>query len=315
MPKLIKSVIRETEVEFFNSIAEAARHHKCNESSIRKVMNKPGRKCCGRSWYTEEVRESGAKILVLDIETAPIRAYVWRLWDQNVGLSQIISNWFMISWAAKWLGEEEAFSAVLTPTEILNEDDERISHGLWDLLDQADIVIAHNGDKFDMPKIRSRFLVNKLLPPSPYKQIDTLRVAQKEFGFASNKLEALATLLGYAGKNSTSFELWAECMKGNAEALEYMRVYNVQDIYVLENVYVALRPYIKGHPNLDLFVDSDESHCPSCGKNTLRVVTDKFFYTQSVRYQVHRCSSCGSLARAKKGIPYKSKKQVSPIPR
>lgn len=315
MPKLIKSVIRETEVQFFNSIAEAARHHECNESSIRKAVNKPNRKCCGRSWYSVEMEDSGAKILILDIETAPIRAYVWGLWDQNVGLSQIISNWFMLSWAAKWLGEEEVYSDVLTPDEVKEENDKRISERLWKFLDEADIIIAHNGDRFDMPKIRSRFLMNGLFPPSSYKQIDTLKVARQEFGFASNKLDGLAKLLGHEAKHTTTFELWADCMKGNIDALNFMEKYNIQDIYVLENVYLSVRPYIKGHPNLDLYTDSDESHCPSCGKNTLRIVTDKFFYTQSVRYQVHRCSSCNSLARAKKGLPYKSKKQISPIPR
>jgi DNA polymerase elongation subunit (family B) len=315
MSKLIKCTLGDgTPTESYKSIAEAARAYNCDESTIRKALNS-NRLSQGKYWYSEEENSTNAKILILDIETSPLRAFVWRLWDQNISLDGIISDWFMLSWAAKWLGEEEAYSAVLTPVEVMEENDLRIVRRLRTLIDEADIVVAHHGDKFDMPKIRSRFLVHGMTPPSPYKQIDTKKIASREFGFSSNKLEALARLLGFQGKDKTEFQLWVDCMKGDGKALKRMEEYNVQDIYVLENVYVALRPYIKGHPNLDLYIDSDTSHCPSCGKDALVPIYNKFFYTQSVRYQTYRCTSCNSLSRAKKGTPYNSKKQVSAIPR
>ena len=128
----------------------------------------------------------------------------------------------MICWSAKWLGSDEVFSECLTPEEILSEDDTRISKQLWLLMDQADIVIAHNGKKFDVPKMNSRFILAQLPPPSSYIQIDTKEVAAKQFGFSSNKLDALAGYFGIEHKDDTDFELWVRCMKGEQEALDYI---------------------------------------------------------------------------------------------
>jgi hypothetical protein len=322
--KILKiSPVTEQVIGEYPTIAEAARVMNVDESSIRKRLNHPTRTCKGYRWAETfvdkgtEVKpsESRAKILLLDIETAPIAAYVWGLWDQNVFGDQIISDWFMLTWAAKWLGEEEVFSNRLSSLEAVEEDDSRIVKKLWSLLDEADVVIAHNGIKFDIPKINSRFLVHGFMPPSTYKQIDTLKVARNHFGFSSNKLQSLAQLFGFDGKNDTDFNLWKKSMKGVREALVEMEQYNAQDVRVLEDVYVKLRPYIKGHPNLDLYMDDEKPHCPSCGSIDITVMHGKFFYTQAVKYKQYRCNNCGAVSRAKSGEKYENKKQISAIPR
>ena len=154
------------------------------------------------------------------------------------------------------IGEKEVYSNVLTPQEILNEDDGRIVKNLWKLLDEADIVIAHNGKKFDIPKINARFILNECPPPSFYKQIDTKEVAAKQFGFSSNKLDALAGYFGFKVKLDTDFSLWERCMRGDDEALQYMEIYNRHDVELLEEVYIRLRPWIKAHPNVALYVEA-----------------------------------------------------------
>jgi hypothetical protein len=55
------------------------------------------------------------KILIFDIETAPIKAYVWKLWKTDVHLEQILNDWFCIAWSAKWLYSNEVMGDVLTP--------------------------------------------------------------------------------------------------------------------------------------------------------------------------------------------------------
>lgn len=299
----------------YDSIADAAEAIGCNESTVRRAINNSCKTAGGMTWVSHKQSANRAKILIFDIETAPLQAYVWQLWKQDIYIDQIISEWFMLTWSAKFLGEQTIYSSRLTSMEALEQDDKRITKELWKLLDEADIVIAHNGNRFDVPRIKTRCLVHGIAPPSIYKQIDTKIVAAKEFGFSSNKLEALARLLGFEGKNDTTFDLWADCMKGDAQALKEMEDYNIQDIYVLENVYLALRPYIKGHPNLDLYIDDDKSSCPSCGEKDLQVVKGKYYYTQAVRYQLYRCEDCKALARAKKGTAYKNKRQISAIPR
>jgi len=121
----------------------------------------------------------------------------------------------MISWAAKWLGSQEVLSECLTPEEILEESDDRITKQLWSLMDQADIVIAHNGKRFDVPKMNSRFILAGLPPTSPYIQIDTKEVAAKQFGFSSNKLDALAGYFNIEHKDDTDFDLWKRCIDGD----------------------------------------------------------------------------------------------------
>lgn len=166
---------------------------------------------------------------------------------------------------------------------------------LWKLLDEADIVITHNGKRFDIPKINSRFLIHSLPPPSPYKQIDTKEVSSKQFGFSSNKLDALAIYFGYNRKLDTDFSLWEKCLKGDKESLDYMLVYNKQDVVVLENVYLKLRPYIKGHPNFGIYYDIEANQCGHCGSTSL--IATGSYYTNVSKFSTYRCSECGSISR------------------
>jgi DNA polymerase elongation subunit (family B) len=241
------------------------------------------------------------KILLLDIETAPLKAYVWDCWRQNIYLDQLIAPWFMITWAAKWLLEKDTLSQRLSSREILQEDDKRIVETLWHLINQADIVIAHNGEKFDIPRIRTRFLIHGLPPTTYYQQVDTWKTASREFAFPSNKLEALARTIGIEGKLDTEFKLWAQCLEGNEESLKYMEEYNRHDITILEEVYLWMRPYIKSHPNYNLFIDSLDPVCPHCGGKEL-IFAGYYYFTQTGKYRNYRCGSCGALSRERKTV-------------
>lgn len=236
------------------------------------------------------------KILIFDIETAPLKAFVWSRWKQNIYLDQTISEWFMISWSANWLYDTHMMTGLLTPEEIKAEDDSRISRDIWKLLDEADIIIGHNCKQFDTPKLNSRFIMNGLNPPSPYRQIDTLTTARKEFGFSSNKLDALAGFFGIEHKSSTSFKLWVECMEGNQDSLDYMLKYNSKDVTILEQVYLKLRPWIRNHPNLSVYLETNSATCPYCGSEHIYETADSY-YTQVSRYSILRCDDCSGIAR------------------
>jgi hypothetical protein len=238
-------------------------------------------------------------ILILDIETAPIKAFVWSLWKQNVYLDAIESDWFMLSWAAKWLNGD-SFGEVLTSTEAQQEDDSRIVKNLWNILEKADIVITHNGDKFDIKKINARFIENNLGPVSPYKSIDTLKVVKKSFGFSSNKLEALARKFGIEGKHDTNFKLWTDCLNGSKKALDTMLKYNIQDVDILELIYIKLRPWIKNHPNINLYLLDDKMKCTNCNSSDLEEVSPS--YSSVSKYKSYRCKSCGTILRERKSM-------------
>lgn len=240
-----------------------------------------------------------SKILILDIETSPMKAYVWKRWKENISLDQTISEWFMISWSAKWLNSSDIMGEVLTSEEAINEDDFRIVKSLWILLDEADIVIAHNGSRFDIPKINSRFIINGFPPPKPYKQIDTLITAKKVFGFSSNKLDALATYFNIPNKIETDFELWKKSIEGDKEALSYMLKYNKQDVLILEKVYLKLRPWIYKHPNINTI--NGINKCPFCGSNSV-TKQDINVNLQVNTYSLYRCDTCNGFFRDNKSL-------------
>lgn len=256
-----------------------------------------------------------AKVLVFDIETAPLLVYVWRRWKQNVFSDQALEdNWPILTWSAKWLFEEEIMSMKMTPEEALNRDDRRVVHGLWRLINEADIVIAHNGLKFDMKMMNGRFWIHGLEPPSTVEVIDTLKSAKKMLGLPSYKLDDLAKYLNKEGKIKTDFSWWSEFLEGNPEAIDRMQEYNDKDVTILEEVYFSLRPWIKPHPNLGLHIGEDIKVCPTCASEDLQYIGKYATYVNM--YEELRCNSCGALSRSRKNGNLRERKELlSSLPR
>lgn len=239
------------------------------------------------------------KILLLDVETAPLEAYVWRLWKENIGWNQVASQWFMLCWSAKWLYSDEIISACVTSEEAVAEDDTRIMNELWKLVDDANIVVAHNAKGADIPWMNTRFIMDGLNPPSPYNVIDTLDVARRNFAFSSNKLDALAGYFNIEHKIDVDFELWRECRHGNKKALEDMVFYNRKDVDILEQIFLKLRPWIKSYPNVNNYMDSKRVNCATCGSENVEEITNNFYYTSTGKYTLYRCKECGAITRGR----------------
>jgi hypothetical protein len=245
------------------------------------------------------------KILLFDIENAPNTAYIWGLWQETTSPEMIEREWYMLCWAAKWLGESTVYSAGLMdyPKEFRAnpENDKPLLKTLWKLLDEADIVIAHNGAQFDVRKTNARFIMNGLTPPSPYKVIDTLLIARKHFFFTSNKLNDLGKYLKCGQKVETGgFKLWKKCMAGNRAAWKKMVTYCKNDVRLLEKIYLKLLPYIENHPNLAVYLDDDSQRCPNCASENIE--KRGYSYTNLRKYQRYFCKHCGKWSRGNKFI-------------
>ena len=245
------------------------------------------------------VRTGGPKILLYDIETSPMLIYSWNIYNTYISPDNVAQDWYVISWAAKWLHSKEVFGKVLTSKEAKDGDDKRIVSKLWTLFDDADIIVAHNGDRFDNRKMNWRFLYHGFPPPLSYKTIDTVKVARKYFSATSNKLDYLTDQLSVSKKiDSGGLSAWIECMSGNLEALNSMLYYNINDVKILEKIYLKLLPWITNHPNLGLFDDREILLCPACGSDNINIV-DKVSTTMVNAYRQYRCLDCNHVGRTK----------------
>lgn len=249
------------------------------------------------------------KVLIFDIETAPMLAYVWGLWDNNVALNQIHSDWYVLSWSAKWLGSDEVMYMDQRNAKNI-EDDSKILKVIWSLLDEADIVITQNGQKFDVKKLNARFILNGMKPTSSFKHIDTLLIAKKKFGFTSNKLAYMTSKLCTGHKKLdhakySGFELWRQCLAGNQEAWDEMEKYNKEDVLSLEELYHKLQPW-DNTINFNSYSDDVVERC-TCGGTNIR--KRGYHYTKKSKFQRYICQDCGRETRDSTNLFSKEKRK------
>lgn len=239
-------------------------------------------------------KEKQPAVLFLDIETSPITGYTWRSWQDN--LLKILEPSKILSIAWKWQGQDTVQCKTIADYKGYKKgqiNDEKLVKEAWELLDESDIVIAHHGKKFDLPKLNARFIYYDLKAPSSYQVIDTKVVASRNFKFDSNSLNNLGQYLGCGTKvENSGFSLWSRCIEGDPEAWKLMKEYNSGDVSLLEAVYLKLRPYIQNHPSLTLISGKDTSCCPTCQSDDLQ--KRGFSYTRTGSKQRFLCNSCGS---------------------
>ncbi len=240
------------------------------------------------------------RILTLDIEVAPVTAYVWSLWDQNVGLNQIQSDWYLLAWAAKWLDEPASKTMYMDNRNAKNiQDDKKLVQGLADLLNQADITITQNGDAFDFKKLNARAIINGLDPIKPSQSIDILKESRRVFKFTSHRLEYITDKLNKKYKKLLhnkypGFELWKAVMAGDKKAWAEMQIYTVHDVLSTEEAYLNMQGWIKTK-NLAVYMDDNVMRC-KCGSDNLQ--SRGYAYKDNGKYRIYNCRECGKWPRS-----------------
>lgn len=243
-----------------------------------------------------------ARVLIYDIETSPIEGVTWGLYEQNV--VWVDRDWHILTVSWKWLGDKQVHVLGLPDFKLYDKDprdDKKLVEKLWDLFNEADVVIAHNGDQFDQKKSQARMLIHGFDPPSPYLQIDTKKAAKRYFAFTSNKLDDLGEYLGVGRKYETGGKyLWKSCIEGDLKAWARMKKYNRQDVLLLERIYLKLRPWIQNHPAMNILTDRPLA-CPKCGGGPLhKRGTRKTTKTTTV--QRLQCQNCGGWSQERKSV-------------
>ncbi len=230
------------------------------------------------------------KILTLDIEWRPMQSYHWGLWDQNIGIVQIVDDGGLLCFAAKWFGQKE----IIFSSE--NDGHDVMVKRAHDLLSEADIVITYNGDRYDIKKLNQEFMLAGMAPPRPYRSIDLVKSNKSRFDLPSRKLDYLVQRSGVGSKvKNDGFELWIACMAGDPEAWKAMEKYNRMDVIVTERAYLRLLPWLTNAPHLGMFT-GDEFSCPYCGSTKLTRHTDPI-HTLMQAYTLFECTNCHGWIR------------------
>lgn len=231
------------------------------------------------------------KIAYFDLENAPHKVFAWELYDTNA--IAVIKESYLLSFAVQWEGQQKITTYALPDYKGYKHDkenDEHLVRDLWKMMNEADILIAHNGDRFDIRKANARFIKYGLRPPAPSKTVDTLKIARRVAMFPSNKLDSLAKDLGIGRKlPHTGFSLWEGCMAGDEKAWRVMRKYNAHDVELLRGVYLKLRPWGVQHPDMTLF--EQVKACPRC--RSTKYQARGFIFLTKGKKRRFQCNECG----------------------
>lgn len=240
---------------------------------------------------------SGPKLLTYDIETSPIIAYIWSLYQNGVGLDNVVQDWNILSYAAKWYNEDDVIYDEVDWKSGRMHDDAHLTEGLWKLFDEADFLIGQNSRKFDTKKVQARMILNGIdRPPSTFRQIDILDIAKEKFAFTSRKLAYMTDKLCRTYKKKAHEEfpgmsLWVQCLEGNPRAWEVMQEYNKYDILSTEEVFTIFIPWYNKLPNFDLYHDQ--------AFDNKDWIEDGYHYTNLGKYQKYRNVLTGQQRRGR----------------
>lgn len=253
------------------------------------------------------------KFLFIDIETSKILAYVWGLFNQNLSIKNVVEDWYMLCYSAKWLGEDTVINDSLhhhplDDSKRYKNNEHYLVESAWKLLDEAHYVCAYNGKRFDKKKLNAKFLEYGYPEPSPYKIVDPMLIVKGNFALTSNKLDWVERILKHEGKHSTDETLWLDCMNDKVDALEYMQSYCDNDVIALERDYLKLRHWDKTAPNVALHYGDDKPRCNVCGSSDLHKVEHANADTSLSRFSVYRCGGCSKLLRDRNNILSKEKR-------
>jgi len=229
--------------------------------------------------------------LFFDIETSyyVVRSKVWQLknYRKYIDHEDIVREKQIICISWKWQYEDQVHSLDWRNGE------KKMLKEFINVLGQADEAIGHNGDRFDLPFLRTRCIANGVLMFPNYRTLDTLKKVRGNFLFASNKLDYLGKFLGVGGKQEhEGFEMWEKVVEENDEqALEEMIRYCERDVAMLEDVYFILSPFITHNNNFAVLTGSEKWDCPECGSNDVEMYRTYSTPTGIIKRNM-KCGNC-----------------------
>lgn len=236
------------------------------------------------------VKGRAIRRLFWDIETSPNKVLSWRVgYKINIDHDNIIEERRIVTIAYKWEGEKEVYALSWDK----NQDDRAMLIKFLEVANEADELVHHNGDSFDLPWFKTRCLFHGLTTIPDYKTIDTLQWARRNFLFNSNKLDYIASFLGFGHKIKTDFGLWKKVLNGDEKALQDMLTYNKRDVELLERVWKRLQAVVKTKSHAGVLQGSAKWTCPRDGSTNVKLSKTRATAGGVIQYQM-QCLDCGS---------------------
>ena len=233
--------------------------------------------------------QSYIKRLFFDIETSPNVVYSWRIgYNLTLTPDNIIDERKIICISYKWEDSDKIYSLKWDK----NQCDKQMLIDFIEQVNQADELIAHNGDRFDIKWIRTRCIFHRIPMFPQYKTLDTLKKAKNGFNFNSNKLDYIAQFLGVGAKvKHSGFDMWKKVMKNDPEAMDEMVNYCEGDIIVLEDVYFTMQNYIKTNTHNGVINNNLKYSCPNCGSEHSELLKNNVTAMGTIK-RLMECNDC-----------------------
>lgn len=237
-----------------------------------------------------DLDQHNVKRLFYDIETSQYEVRSFRIgYKLNLGYQNVrkLAKIICISWG--WEGDNKIHNLKWDKDMC----DKKMLEKFIPILNSADEIVAHNGDRFDIKWIRTRALFHKIPMKNKYRSLDTLKKAKQNFNFPNNRLDTIAQFLGVGAKvEHEGIKMWDKVQDGDKHYLKEMVKYCDGDIVVLQDVYFAMQSYITHNTHVGANNGNLKASCASCGSEDISLVKNNFTALGTIKREVE-CNTCG----------------------
>lgn len=237
------------------------------------------------------------KILFYDIETSPLKAWIWQTGKQHVGQNQLAEGhdrYDIITLCYEW--NDSPFKGQLDWGTKKNS--RKMVEKFTALCDQADIIIGKNNKRFDDKHLNTLRMLHGLPGRADLlSKVDDLESQlRKHFYLPSFSLDHISKTLGFKGKDSMCFQDWIDIMEGTpevaAKSLKKMKKYCSKDVSDTKKIW----NYCQSHfsPKLNMSAFNGDMSCIHCGSHD--VIKNGTKWKGKTLHQRYQCNSCHSHA-------------------
>jgi hypothetical protein len=240
------------------------------------------------------------KILFYDIETSPLKAWIWQCGQQYVGHKSLDKNhsmWGIICVTYCWNDGK--------PAKVIDWGFEEQSTGevvrqFDEIIKQADFTIGKNSDKFDTKMINANRMFAGLpgLPQWTKYTDDLEKQMRRYFRLPSQSLDYLSGQLGLGGKIKMEMQDWIDIVEKNSngvKSLKKMIKYGKKDVEDTRTLWNKLSQHFDSKWNQAIF-QGDVLACKyaDCGSTNLH--RDGIRQSGKTKYQGWECADCKRYA-------------------